>query len=173
MRPAVAALLMLGAACASSPRPDAPSAPMPQVAGDRRTVAGIDYIDVRTGTGLAAEPGKCYHIHYTAWLTSGKQFDTSRDTTPGGMLRPPLSFRQGARQVIQGWERGFAGMRVGGERRLFVPAVYAYGAQGAPPAVPPNAALVFDVELMAVTEPLQGGWRTGRQCMEWEDVRPS
>lgn len=158
-------LLAAAGACATSAPPHST---IPPVAGERQSVQGVDYIDVRTGTGAIAEPGKCYHLHYTGWLSNGRQFDTSRGTDANGRLQTPIAFRQGARQVIPGWERSIVGMRVGGERRLFIPSYLGYGERGAPPAIPPNASLVFDVELMAVTEPLRGGG-----CVRWEEVPPA
>jgi peptidylprolyl isomerase len=92
-------------------------------------------------------------VHYTGWLTDGKKFDSSRDTTAEGRPRTPLAFLQGSRSVISGWDAGFEGMRVGGKRRLIIPYQLAYGVNGRPPVIPPKATLVFDVELMDVREP--------------------
>ena len=95
------------------------------------------------GKGPEAVRGKTVEVHYTGWLTDGKQFDSS----VGGS---PFSFRLGAGEVIEGWDRGVEGMKVGGKRKLTLAPELAYGARGAPPEIPPNATLVFDVELLAV-----------------------
>jgi FKBP-type peptidyl-prolyl cis-trans isomerase FkpA len=95
------------------------------------------------GTGPEAVRGKTVRVHYTGWLTNGTKFDSS----VGG---EPFSFRLGAREVIEGWDQGVAGMKVGGKRKLTLAPELAYGARGAPPTIPPNATLVFEVELLAV-----------------------
>jgi peptidylprolyl isomerase/FKBP-type peptidyl-prolyl cis-trans isomerase FkpA len=99
--------------------------------------------DLVAGKGPEAVRGKTVEVHYTGWLTDGTQFDSS----VGGS---PFSFRLGAGEVIEGWDRGVAGMKVGGKRKLTLPPELAYGSRGAPPQIPPNATLVFDVELLAV-----------------------
>ena len=103
------------------------------------------------GTGAMALAGKTVFVHYTGWLfdasaaeTKGRKFDSSRDRGE------PFSFPLGAGRVIQGWDRGVAGMRVGGQRRLTIPPEMGYGARGAGGVIPPNATLVFDVELLGV-----------------------
>lgn len=125
---------------------------IPAASGEMRTMFSLRYIDVATGPGKPAEAGHCFYAHYTGWLVDGKKFDSSHDTTPQGQARKPLSFIQGARQVIAGWDAGFEGMRVGGKRRLFIPYQLAYGERGRPPLIPPRAMLVFDVELMDVRD---------------------
>ncbi len=95
------------------------------------------------GKGPEAVRGKRVEVHYTGWLTDGTQFDSS----VGGEA---FSFRLGAGEVIEGWDRGVAGMKVGGKRKLTLAPDLAYGARGAPPAIPPSATLVFEVELLAV-----------------------
>jgi FKBP-type peptidyl-prolyl cis-trans isomerase FkpA len=107
--------------------------------------------DARVGTGNEAVAGRQVAVHYTGWLydtsrpeNKGAQFDSSRDGNQ------PFSFRLGAGQVIQGWDEGVAGMKVGGRRTLIIPSRMGYGARGAGADIPPNAALVFDVELLDV-----------------------
>jgi len=111
-------------------------------------------------------------VHYTGWLTNGTKFDSSRDTMPNGRPRPPLSFPQGFRRVIAGWDLGFEDMHVGGRRRLFIPYQLAYGETGRPP-IPPKAELIFDVELLAVADTLavpRGQNATAPQCPTWTQV---
>ena len=107
--------------------------------------------DLRDGTGAMATSGQTATVHYTGWLYAdgepeqkGKQFDSS-------IGRGPFAFKLGAGQVIRGWDQGVQGMKVGGQRRLVLPPEFAYGARGAGGAIPPNATLVFDVELLDVT----------------------
>lgn len=106
--------------------------------------SGLQYIDVVTGGGDEARAGQDVTVHYTGWLTTGQQFDSSRGRNQ------PFSFRLGAGNVIQGWDQGVVGMRVGGQRRLIIPADLGYGARGAAGVIPPNATLIFDVELLRV-----------------------
>ena len=108
-------------------------------------------IDVKAGTGKEATPGKMVRVHYTGWLfdksaadNKGKKFDSSRDR-PGN-----FTFPLGAGRVIKGWDQGVQGMKVGGQRTLIIPPSLGYGARGAGNSIPPNATLVFDVELMKV-----------------------
>jgi peptidylprolyl isomerase len=110
------------------------------------TQYSMHYIDVALGTGKPAEAGKVFFVHYTGWLRDGTKFDSSRDR------EKPLSFEQGKRKVIPGWDAGFEGMRVGGKRRLFIPYQLAYGEKGRG-KIPPKAELIFDVELMDVQDP--------------------
>ena len=99
--------------------------------------------DVVVGTGAEARYNTRVRVHYTGRLPNGKQFDSSRNGEP-------FEFTIGAREVIRGWDEGVPGMKVGGKRKLVLPAVLGYGADGAPPDIPPNAVLVFDLELMDV-----------------------
>jgi FKBP-type peptidyl-prolyl cis-trans isomerase FkpA len=105
---------------------------------------GMEFIDIQVGTGDEAQSGKQVTVHYTGWLTDGKKFDSSRDR------RDPFQFALGRGQVIKGWDEGVNGMRVGGQRRLIIPPSLGYGQRGAPGAIPPNATLIFDVELLKV-----------------------
>jgi FKBP-type peptidyl-prolyl cis-trans isomerase FkpA len=114
-------------------------------------VTGLQVVDSRAGTGAQAAPGTEVTVHYTGWLYNakatdhhGKKFDGSRDHGE------PFTFRLGAGQVIPGWDRGVAGMKVGGQRTLTIPPDLGYGARGAGGVIPPNATLVFDVELLDV-----------------------
>ena len=113
--------------------------------------SGLTKIDVKTGTGKEATPGKMVRVHYTGWLfdksaadNKGKKFDSSHDR-PGN-----FTFPLGAGRVIKGWDQGVQGMKVGGQRTLIIPSSMGYGARGAGSIIPPNATLVFDVELMGV-----------------------
>ena len=107
------------------------------------TPPGLQYKDVVVGTGAEAVAGKTVEGHYTGTLDDGTQFDSSRS-------RGPFSFRLGGGQVIKGWDEGVSGMKVGGRRILVIPAALGYGARGAGGVIPPNATLVFDVELVDV-----------------------
>lgn len=127
---------------------------IPAVNGDVRTAFALRYTDAKVGTGPMVAPRQCVYAHYSGWLTDGKAFDSSRDTMPNGKPKSPLAFPLGVRRVIAGWDLGFEGMRVGGQRRLFIPFQLAYGDAGRPPVIPPKAALIFDVELMAVADTL-------------------
>ena len=105
---------------------------------------GLKYTDDVVGTGTEALAGKTVSVHYTGWLTDGTKFDSSKDRGQ------PFSFPLGAGRVIKGWDEGVAGMKVGGKRTLVIPPELGYGARGAPGAIPPNATLKFEVELLDV-----------------------
>ena len=114
-------------------------------------ITELQKIDTQVGTGREAEPGFNVSVHYTGWLyddaaadKKGQKFDSSVDR------KQPFKFDLGAGQVIQGWDEGFAGMKIGGKRTLIIPAEMGYGARGAGGAIPPNATLIFDVELLDV-----------------------
>lgn len=107
-------------------------------------MAGLQTEELQAGTGLQASKGKTVSVHYTGWLTDGTKFDSSLDRGR------PFEFRLGAGMVIQGWDQGVVGMKVGGKRRLTIPPELAYGQRGFPGAIPPNATLVFEVELVDV-----------------------
>lgn len=129
-----------------TPRPPAPGRPPGIAAGEAVTTAsGLQYIDIRPGTGATPQTGQVVVMEYSGWLQStGTLFDSS--FLPD---RTPLEFPLGQGRVIQGWDEGIATMQVGGKRRLVIPPALAYGEEGRG-AVPPNAALIFDVELLQV-----------------------
>jgi FKBP-type peptidyl-prolyl cis-trans isomerase len=118
----------------------------PAAASQEVTMAsGLKYQDLVVGTGAEAAAGKTVSVHYTGWLTDGTKFDSSVDR---GQPLPPFKLGTGA--VIKGWDDGVAGMRVGGKRKLTIPPGLAYGERGSPGVIPPNATLMFDVELLGV-----------------------
>lgn len=100
--------------------------------------------ELQVGNGTEAVAGKTVQVHYTGWLTDGRKFDSS-------VGRGPFTFKLGAGQVIAGWDRGVAGMRIGGKRKLTIPPELGYGKNGFPGAIPPNAVLLFEVELLGVS----------------------
>ena len=115
------------------------------------TKSGLRYLDHVVGDGDEAVAGVTVDVHYTGWLQTetgekGEKFDSSKDNNK------PFSFPLGSGRVIKGWDEGVAGMKVGGMRELIIPSDLAYGPQGRPPIIPPNATLIFDVELLKVTK---------------------
>ena len=108
------------------------------------TSSGLQYIDLKVGTGATAQAGQTVSGHYTGWLENGKKFDSSVDRGQ------PFSFPLGAGRVIKGWDEGVQGMKVGGKRKLIIPSNLGYGARGAGGVIPPNATLIFEVELLGV-----------------------
>ena len=108
------------------------------------TASGLVYEDTVVGTGAEAKAGQQVSVHYTGWLTDGKKFDSSKDRND------PFEFSLGMRQVIGGWDEGVQGMKIGGTRKLTIPPELGYGARGAGGVIPPNATLVFEVELLGI-----------------------
>ena len=113
-----------------------------------KTPSGLQYEDTVTGQGTTAKSGRRVRVHYTGWLynngQAGAKFDSSKDRNQ------PFEFTLGGGQVIKGWDEGVAGMQVGGTRRLVIPPHLGYGARGAGGVIPPNATLLFEVELLGV-----------------------
>jgi len=137
----LAALLMLplGAMAQSPTRPDAVAGPGVSLPD------GLKYWDRKVGTGKESKDGHKVKVHYTGWLLEGgAKFDSSLDRGK------PFEFTLGQGYVIRGWDEGVAGMKVGGKRQLRIPPELGYGFRGAPPAIPPDAYLIFDVELLGV-----------------------
>src|SRR5438128_6314910 len=113
------------------------------------TASGLQYEELTVGTGEEAKAGVHVSVHYTGWLqnadgSAGSKFDSSKDRNE------PFEFPLGAGHVIKGWDEGVQGMKVGGARKLIIPASLGYGARGAGGVIPPNATLIFDVELLGV-----------------------
>ena len=112
------------------------------------TASGLQLEDIVVGSGDAAAPGQHVSVHYTGWLyendQTGLKFDSSKDRGE------PFDFPLGAGRVIRGWDEGVVGMKIGGTRRLIIPAALGYGARGAGGVIPPNATLLFEVELLGV-----------------------
>ncbi len=108
------------------------------------TASGLIIDDLVVGDGAEAQAGQMVSVHYTGWLTDGKKFDSSKDRND------PFEFSLGAGMVIRGWDEGVQGMKIGGKRKLTIPANLGYGARGAGGVIPPNATLVFEVELLGV-----------------------
>ena len=146
------ASLVLAAAVAATASAQAPTQPgSKEISKMDATVGVLKKLDVKQGTGAEAVSGKPVVVHYTGWLYDpsspegkGKKFDSS------GARKEPFSFPLGGGRVIRGWDEGVAGRKVGGKRTLIIPADKAYGARGAGGVIPPNATLVFDVELLEV-----------------------
>ena len=108
------------------------------------TASGLVIDEITLGEGAEAQTGRSVSVHYTGWLTNGSKFDSSVDRNE------PFDFPLGRGYVIRGWDEGVAGMKVGGKRKLTIPPELGYGARGAGGVIPPNATLVFEVELLAV-----------------------
>ena len=149
---ALLAALSVTFGCGGNDKPSAPSAasapstssPMKVTGQPTTTPSGLQYWDIVVGNGATAKPGINVKVHYSGFLANGQKFDSSRDRGQ------PFVFPLGEGQVIKGWDEGVAGMKVGGQRQLRIPPELGYGAAGAPGAIPPNATLIFDVELLEV-----------------------
>jgi FKBP-type peptidyl-prolyl cis-trans isomerase len=109
------------------------------------TTSGLKYVEITEGDGAIPTAGQKVYVHYTGTLENGNKFDSSRDRNQ------PFSFNLGVGQVIKGWDEGLSTMKVGGRRKLIIPAELGYGASGAGGVIPPNATLIFDVELLKVS----------------------
>ena len=150
---AVAALSISGCALSENPPTKTTgsaaavsNATPPAVTGaEKKTDSGLRYIDIKEGNGPMPQKGQQVTVHYTGWLTKGgTKFDSSVDRGQ------PFTFQIGVGQVISGWDEGVSTMKVGGKRRLLIPANLGYGERGAGGVIPPNADLTFDVELLGV-----------------------
>jgi len=148
----VIALLVLGGAAflvymtskSKSPEVNPSAAGLPDTSNLTTTASGLQYKDITVGAGTEAKQGDTVTVHYTGWLTDGTKFDSSVDRGQ------PFSFPLGAGRVIAGWDEGVAGMKEGGKRILVIPSNLGYGPSGASGVIPPNATLIFEVELLDI-----------------------
>jgi peptidylprolyl isomerase len=142
----VAMAALLASAQSATPKKVASTTGPIKVSGPGvKTDDGLQYWDIRMGNGQTAKEGSHVRVHYTGWLSNGKKFDSSVDTGK------PFDFTIGNGEVIRGWEEGVTGMRVGGKRQLLIPPSLGYGTEGTPDGpIPPNATLVFDIQLLGV-----------------------
>jgi len=150
--PVIFAVLVFAFGCGNSEKSSvsgqsatsSPSSPAKVSGPPTTTASGLQYWDITVGTGATAVSGKAVSVHYTGWLTNGTKFDSSLDRGQ------PFVFTLGEGQVIPGWDEGIAGMKVGGKRQLRIPPSLGYGDSGANGVIPPNATLIFDVQLLGV-----------------------
>jgi FKBP-type peptidyl-prolyl cis-trans isomerase len=124
--------------------PKGPASPAKVTGQPTTTASGLQYWDIVVGTGAPAIAGNTVKVHYSGYLSTGEKFDSSRDRDQ------PFSFALATGQVIKGWDEGIQGMKVGGQRQLRIPPDLGYGETGAGHTIPPNATLIFDVELLQV-----------------------
>lgn len=130
---------------AAAPAPEAEKPANPEEPAMQKTESGLQYQEIKVGDGAVPQAGQTVIVHYTGWLTDGKKFDSSVDRGQ------PFKFTLGRGQVIRGWDEGLSTMKVGGKRKLTIPSDLAYGPRGAGNGlIPPNATLVFDVELLGI-----------------------
>jgi FKBP-type peptidyl-prolyl cis-trans isomerase len=137
----IAGALSAAAQAAQESKPMEPTTAPKEVT----TASGLRYTDLKAGSGAEAKTGNVVEVHYTGWLENGTKFDSSHDRNQ------PFRFKLGAGQVIRGWDEGVAGMKIGGKRKLVIPAELGYGRTGAGGVIPPGATLVFEVELLGVS----------------------
>jgi peptidylprolyl isomerase len=141
---ALAGMVAAQTAPAKKPASKRAAGPTVVTGAPTKTASGLEYWDIKVGTGAVAQNEQHVKVDYTGWLTNGKKFDSSVGTGK------PFDFVLGANQVIKGWDEGVAGMKVGGQRQLRIPPDLAYGAAGYPPVIPANSTLIFDVRLVDV-----------------------
>jgi FKBP-type peptidyl-prolyl cis-trans isomerase len=142
---ALTAVFVVAQTAAQKTSPTNTNVPTKVTGEGAKTPDGLVYWDIRVGNGETAKEGSHVRVHYTGWLTTGKKFDSSVDAGK------PFDFTIGNGDVIKGWEEGVAGMRVGGKRQLRIPPALGYGAEGTPGGpIPPNATLIFDIQLLGV-----------------------
>jgi FKBP-type peptidyl-prolyl cis-trans isomerase len=141
---ALLALTSLAVAQTAPTHKPAASGPTKVTGEPTKTASGLEYWDIKVGTGPVAQTGQQVKVDYTGWLTNGKKFDSSVGTGR------PFDFKLGAGNVIKGWDEGIVGMKVGGKRQLRIPPDLAYGEKGYPGAIPANSTLIFDVQLVDV-----------------------
>lgn len=138
-------LLVLAAGCLAWGGQADNSSPTKVTGKPKMMLGGLEYWDIQVGTGATATMGKKVTVHYTGWLTNGKKFDSSLDRGQPFVVQP-----LGDAPVIKGWNEGLVGMKVGGKRQLRIPPELGYGDRGAGNVIPPNATLIFDIELLKV-----------------------
>jgi FKBP-type peptidyl-prolyl cis-trans isomerase len=136
------AATLVGSQTTHKVAPRSPVGPTKVTGEPTKTASGLEYWDIKIGTGAVAQTGQHVTVDYTGWLTNGKKFDSSVGTGK------PFELMLGAGQVIKGWDEGIVGMKVGGKRQLRIPPDLAYGEKGFSTVIPPNATLIFDVRLV-------------------------